>query len=301
MSTSSDPGPTAAASTSMPDAIIHRRCSLGSVADLIEMSRGLLNGLADSQNVRSYHRFYIPKKAGVNREIHAPRETLKEVQRRLARVLSLLYEPPECSFGFIARRNTVQNVKVHARARWVLNVDLENFFPSIHFGRVMGTLCAAPYRFPREAAIRFAALCCHNQALPQGAPTSPVIANMLAQSLDRKLQNFAALHRCRYTRYADDITFSSLRRRFPNALVVRDQAHKLRVTDRLQALVHEAGFRLNERKTRLLHYRSCWRECLFANSLAGRDGPCLGSAAIRLARYPRFASNRCRRCTVGRV
>lgn len=224
------------------------------VADLLGMSRGLLDGLANSHNAKAYHTFHIPKKAGGDREIRAPRESLKEVQRRLVRVLSLLYTPPECAFGFIAKRSIVQNAARHCRARWVLNIDLEDFFPSINFGRIRGMLCAPPYSIPLRVATRIAALCCHDGVLPQGAPTSPIVANMLARKLDRKLQNFAALHRLRYSRYADDITFSSLRRRFPDALIVRDGDDKLRVSNVLLGLVDEAGFRLNERKTRLLHY-----------------------------------------------
>lgn len=242
----------------VPDAEIRQRISglsdPRSVSDLIEMPHGLLSGLANSQNARAYHRFLVPKKAGGHREIHAPREALKEVQRRLARVFALMYSPPACAYGFIADRNTVQNATEHTKARWVLNIDLLDFFPSIHFGRVRGMLSREPYSISIRAAQRIAALCCHDTILPQGAPTSPILANMIAQKLDRQLQSLAARHRFRYSRYADDLTFSSQRKRFPSALVTREQDGKLVVSDELRNIVKANSFALNERKTRLSHY-----------------------------------------------
>ncbi|MBY0488948.1 MAG: trypsin-like peptidase domain-containing protein [Gemmatimonadaceae bacterium] len=225
-----------------------------SIAELIEMSPTLLDGLANSLNRRAYHRFHVPKKSGGSRVITAPTARLKEVQRRLYRVLSALTVPPTCAFGFIERRSTVHNAQSHTRSRWVLNIDLEEFFPSIHFGRVHGMLMAPPYHIPELGAQRIAALCCHESVLPQGAPTSPILANMIARGLDFALRDFANQNRCHYTRYADDLTFSQFRKRFPSALVTRGVDNVTRVSDELRQIVESHGFRLNAKKTRLAHY-----------------------------------------------
>lgn len=148
-----------------------------------------------------YHTFKIPKKDGTTREISAPDKALKEIQRKLANVLSAVYEPKVCAYGFIDEKNNVGNAEQHTKKRLVFNIDLKDFFSQIHFGRVRGLLMNAPYSLPDEAATTIAQIACFNGRLPQGAPSSPVITNMICIPLDNALMRLAKSTGCVYTRY----------------------------------------------------------------------------------------------------
>ncbi len=138
-----------------------------------------------------YHTFKIPKKDGTTREISAPDKELREIQRKLSSVLSAVYEPKVCAYGFINEKNNVGNAKQHTKKRLVFNIDLKDFFSQIHFGRVRGMLMNAPYSLPNEAATTIAQIACYNRQLPQGAPSSPVITNMICVPLDNSLMRLA--------------------------------------------------------------------------------------------------------------
>ena len=134
----------------------------------------------------------------------------------------------------------------------MFNVDLKEFFPSIHFGRVRGVFEKAPFHFTREVATVLAQLCCHQNGLPQGAPTSPVISNWICRGMDRELMALAKSSLATYTRYADDLTFSFTcsYRRLPGALVdVRGR--KAETGDALQKIIENHRFKVNTDKVRL--------------------------------------------------
>jgi RNA-directed DNA polymerase len=156
---------------------------------------------------RMYHRFEIAKGNGKSRIINAPNERLKYLQRRIAPLLDQLYRVRNPVHGFVAGKSVKTNALAHLHKRFVLNIDLKDFFPSITENRVAGVLESIDIG-SRVASV-IARLCCHNNHLPQGAPTSPVLSNMICFRLDRELLAFAKGARCIYTRYADDITFSS--------------------------------------------------------------------------------------------
>lgn len=199
-----------------------------------------------------YSRFEIPKKSGASRVIHAPNEDLKKVQRKLAQALDEAYVPPPSAHGFIATKSIVTNSQMHLDKRYVFNVDLQDFFPSIHFGRVRGLFMAGPFRLTRSVATVLAHICCYESSLPQGAPTSPVISNMIARQLDRKLEALAKKHRCTYSRYVDDITFSFSIRwpRLPRAIVDVD-GHGVACGLELVQIIEDEGFRVNSNKVYL--------------------------------------------------
>ena len=102
------------------------------------------------------------------------------------------------------------------------NVDLEDFFPSMNFGRVRGVFLSRPFLCGEEAATAMAQMACLDNGLPIGAPTSPVIANMICMKLDGELMRLSRTHGCWFTRYADDLTFSSNAPVFPDALATED-------------------------------------------------------------------------------
>ncbi|MFD1111166.1 reverse transcriptase family protein [Pseudoroseomonas ludipueritiae] len=156
---------------------------------------------------RMYKRFDIAKGKGKTRVIHAPNERLKHLQRRIALLLDQLYRVRNPVHGFVQARSVKTNAQAHLRRRFLLNLDLADFFPSITENRVAGVL-----RFlgiSERVADIITRLCCHSGHLPQGAPTSPVLSNMIYFRMDKELMAVAKGARCIYTRYADDITFSS--------------------------------------------------------------------------------------------
>ncbi len=201
---------------------------------------------------KAYTTFQIPKKSGGVRLISAPKTSLKIIQQKLNQVLSSVYRCKPSTHGFAIGRGIVTNAKQHLRQKYVLNIDLKDFFPSINFGRVRGLLIAPPYNCTLEVATVLAQLCCHDNHLPQGAPTSPIISNMICAKLDSQLQRLAKKHRCIYTRYADDITFSTSKFKFPPHLIwFSREAEKLILGNELKTIIEENGFLVNESKIRL--------------------------------------------------
>ncbi len=199
---------------------------------------------------KKYKNFLIPKKSGGGRLINAPKGRLLVIQKRLANFLAGEYGTRSSVHGFIRKRGIVTNARAHIGAKIVFNCDLADFFPSIHFGRVRGLLMAAPYNYTKEVAQLIARICCHNGVLPQGAPTSPIVSNMICGQLDSKLKHLARQHKCFYTRYADDLTFSSTAS-LPKAIVERDGTGAFAPGSVLLAILANSGFALNPLKTRL--------------------------------------------------
>jgi RNA-directed DNA polymerase len=201
---------------------------------------------------RAYTSFKIPKKLGGHREILAPTSSLKIIQRKTNQILSSVYQPKPSTHGFTIDKSVITNARAHLRQRYILNIDIKDFFPSINFGRVRGLLMAAPYNCTEEVATVLAKICCHKNYIPQGAPTSPVISNMICARLDSQLQRLAKKYQCIYTRYADDITFSTSRSRFPSHLAWFSQdAEKYILGYEVKRVVEDNGFFVNEAKFRL--------------------------------------------------
>lgn len=199
-----------------------------------------------------YRHFGIPKKSGGQRWISAPVQEIKELQQRLNDLLKLVYEPRLSTHGFAVDRNIVTNAQPHVGARFVFNIDLADFFPSIHLGRVRGLFLKKPFECKPAAATVLAQLCCHDGKLPQGAPTSPIISNLICGKMDVDLQRLARANACVYTRYADDITFSSNRGKFPPPIAYHDEkTGKIRVGEALLTIIQDNSFSVNEAKIRL--------------------------------------------------
>lgn len=156
----------------------------------------------------SYSTFEISKKSGGVRVISAPSDKLKTLQRRLKVLLEEMYTPKKYVTGFVDGKSIVTNAKPHTRKKYVFNLDLKDFFPSITFARVRGLLISKPYSLDSSVATVVAHLVTVDGKLPQGGPCSPVISNMICSSMDWSLKTLAVKNRAEYTRYADDITFS---------------------------------------------------------------------------------------------
>ncbi|WP_082400641.1 reverse transcriptase domain-containing protein [Gemmobacter sp. LW-1] len=216
-----------------------------------------------------YKEFTIPKKSGGTRRICAPRIALLKLQRDILRLVESDYRPRAHVHGFVGghQRSIVSNARQHVGKRWVLNIDLEDYFETIHFGRVRGRLMAPPYNYPEEIAQFIAHIACFQtekevdgslrttHVLMPGAALSPILANIVSDKLDAELARFCRQLGCTYTRYADDITISSNRRTFPapiGRLANPDSHDEFILSDTCQQMIEDNGFRINHAKTRLL-------------------------------------------------
>lgn len=195
-----------------------------------------------------YKTFQIRKKSGGTREINAPCYQLKIILYILNKVFKAVYTPSKAVMGFTEERSVVTNASLHTGHHYVFNIDLENFFPSIPQARVWKRLQLPPFNFSLEIANVVAGLCCHTNAegtmnvLPQGAPTSPLLSNAICDNLDRNLSRLAKKFGVHYTRYADDMTFSSMHNVYQEGSEFRKE---------IEHIITEQGFTLNEKKTRL--------------------------------------------------
>ena len=194
-----------------------------------------------------YSTFSIKKRNGSDRQISAPQKELKAIQRKLAHVLTCVYEPKICAYGFIEGKSIVGNASQHSKRALVLNIDLKDFFSQIHFGRVRGMLMKPPYSIGEEAATTIAQIACLNGKLPQGAPSSPIITNMICAPLDNALMRLAKKTNCIYTRYADDITISTYKKAFDKDVVYYED-DEIRIGSKLAGILEKHSFCVNPQK-----------------------------------------------------
>lgn len=205
-----------------------------------------------------YSSFTIKKRDGSDRLILEPRKSLKLVQLKILDFLQKLSTPLKPAVhGFVAKRSILTNAKAHCSPKnhHVFNIDLEDFFPSISFYRVRGVLSKYPFNFSFEVSTVIAHACTIDNMLPQGAPTSPFLSNLICRTLDRDLTDLARRSLSRYTRYADDITFSFRVRKtakLPAAICSVNDDGELKVgTELHDIIVNRHHFKINTAKTRL--------------------------------------------------
>lgn len=239
---------------------------------IIQSAQELANALGISVSKLkwlTYHRnaatlshyawFTIPKKNGGRREISAPKPDLREAQEWIqANLLSRIPVHP-CAYGFVKGRNTVENAKPHVKRAAVIKMDLKDFFPSITFHRVKGlfqsfgysglvsTLLALLTTEPPRKKVKFDGTVYYvaigDRQLPQGACTSPTLTNWICRRLDERLERLAKKLGFRYTRYADDLTFSCDNQGLAKVGACLHSA---------RAIIRSEGFEVHEKKTRVL-------------------------------------------------
>lgn len=202
-----------------------------------------------------YRNFKIPKKRGGYRLISAPKKGLGIAQTRLASILATARKPKDFVKGYVPGESFLTNAKYHERQKWILGLDIDNFYPSITFPRVRGLFLSRLFGFNERVATILARITTTKDGLPQGARTSPIIANLIAYNLDRTLVKIAIENKLRYTRYADDITFSSSHRKVPSDLIASWEPmfgdRTILLGRKLSGAIEASGFRLNDSKTRL--------------------------------------------------
>ncbi len=181
---------------------------LNHLANLCDISADQLS-LFVTDKRKAYASFKIPKKNGTLREIHAPCFQLKWVQRWILDEILYNLDPGDYSHGFIPDRSIITNASVHVGEELVLNIDLKDFFPNIKTNRIVGLFNKMGYT--KKTAVLLAEICTFEWALPQGAPTSPMLSNLIAWHLDVHLAEFCEKRGLNYSRYADDISISGPR------------------------------------------------------------------------------------------
>lgn len=186
----------------------------------------------------SYYRVYqIKKKSGGMREIAEPLPSLKEIQRWiLDEILGKVPVSPAAK-AFIKGRSIKENARFHRGQNTIVQVDVEDFFPSIDASRVYSAFKNIGYSQP--VCTLLTKLCCLDDRLPQGAPTSPALSNIVFKVADERFLGFARLNNLRYTRYADDITFSG-------------DGNPGIIIPFCQKVLAHSGFVINDKKTRVL-------------------------------------------------
>ncbi|MDN3233421.1 reverse transcriptase domain-containing protein [Priestia megaterium] len=220
------------------------------VCDILEVTPTHLHYILYKKGTsKLYRHFNIPKRGGGTRQILAPCDSLIILQQKLNYIMSLIYKPKFAVHGYVKGRSIVSNAKQHLNKNYVLNFDIEDFFPSINFGRVRGVLKSF-FKMGEDAATVIANICCYNNSLPQGAPTSPILSNMICFQLDKEMQLIAKQNSCVYTRYADDLTFSTTKKHFPKAIAYRGD-HCVHLGQRILTIIQDNGFKVNHSKTRL--------------------------------------------------
>ena len=229
-----------------------RKLIYGDDCDLFKINQ--LTFYADpSKCPKRYVTFVVKKKSGGERQINAPVKGLKSILRVLNFVLQCCFEPHKAANGFVLNRSIVTNAKLHLSKNYVYNIDLKDFFHSFDRKRVKGSLMQDPFNLKGEKepiAFLIASLCTHpleiesekRIVLPQGSPTSPTLTNLLCIRLDRRLNGLAKKVGASYSRYADDITFSSSKNVFKYETF---QKELKRIIEEDQQLV------INQKKTRL--------------------------------------------------
>lgn len=203
---------------------------------------------SDSISPKRFRTFHIKKKSGGLREIKAPCRQLDVILSCVNSLLKSVYEPSDAAMGFATGRSVLKNAQVHIGHNYVFNIDLKDFFPSIPKARVRKRLQLAPFNFSEEIATVLAGLCCSYDTnikasvLPQGSPTSPLLTNAICDKLDRRMKGVAKRFGLHYSRYADDMTFSSMHNVYQEGSEFRAE---------IQRIISDQGFRMNDAKTRL--------------------------------------------------
>jgi len=229
---------------------LHNRKDIARLLDIdVSKLTYYLYGMPESQN---YTVFTIRKNLGGVREISAPITPLKIIQRKLNQVLQSVYKPKMVVHSYIKgeKRSILTNAKSHVNKKLLLNIDLKDFFPSINFGRVQGLFLRPPNNLNKDISNTLAKICCYNKALPQGAPTSPVVSNMICARMDSQLSKLARDSDCTYTRYADDITFSCENDSFLESIAAIHDG-KLELGGKLTEVISNNGFDINYDKVKL--------------------------------------------------
>ncbi|MRJ11237.1 RNA-directed DNA polymerase [Ornithobacterium rhinotracheale] len=216
-----------------------------------DLNLDLFKKCLDTEAKDRYQTFKIKKKSGGFRTINAPNIHLKHILSCVNIVIQCVDEPHRAATGFVRGKSVIENAKMHIGKNYVLNIDLKDFFHSFDKEKVKECFMRKPFNFNGEKeilAIFLAELCTHpfeidcvkKAVLPQGAPSSPTITNVICKSMDWDLTELANRYGATYTRYADDMTFSSNHDLYSDAFY-----------EELFQIINSHELTVNSKKTRL--------------------------------------------------
>ena len=191
---------------------------------------------------RSFYKHYeIPKRSGGMRAIEEPLPSLKEIQTW---ILKNILEPAAkkhvspVAKAFVPGKNLRENARFHKNREKVMALDIHDFFGSIKFGEVYGVFEKLGYR--EDVCVMLTNLCIYRGCLPQGAPTSPMLSNLIFTDVDKKIFHYCRSRNILYTRYADDMTFSG------------DNLSPRRIIAYVRVVIWSKRLRLNDEKTKVM-------------------------------------------------
>jgi len=187
-----------------------------------------------NSNSSHYRDFVIPKRSGGKRIITAPYPALMESQNWIYHNILKKIKIHPAAQGFTFNKSIITNASIHLNQNHFLKTDLKNFFPSIKINKIITVFKSLGYS--HRVSFYLSAICCYNDELPQGAPTSPMLSNIIAKTLDVRLMNFAKKNELKYTRYADDLAFSGEKIPF-------------KYIEYITGIIEDCGFYVNEKKT----------------------------------------------------
>jgi RNA-directed DNA polymerase len=185
-----------------------------------------------------YRSFKINKSNGKKREIKEPLPDLKYVQKWILNNILNKVEVSEYAKAFVKNRTLKHNAKFHRKQNVVVTLDIKDFFPSITVYDIADIFKSLGYF--ENVALFLANLCCYKKQLPQGAPTSPYLSNLRFKNIDDVISSYTKEHNIRYTRYADDMTFSG-------------DFNPHHLIKKISDIVHGNGFNINSKKTRVAY------------------------------------------------
>lgn len=188
---------------------------------------------------KHYNTYYLPKKSGGKRTIESPGKNLKTIQRWVLKNHLNKFEVNKRANGFVVKRGIRRNALFHLNKKYILTIDIKDFFPSISQKQVFESL--NEHFSDKDFAIKIAKLCTYKRRLPQGAPTSPMLSNLVFKKIDDEIMRYCNSESINYSRYADDLSFSS------------DNKNSLQFAYKfVSELLYNNGFNVNSKKTRYL-------------------------------------------------
>ena len=207
------------------------------LASLIGISPSALTNMMFRSEL-FYSEKQIPKKRGGYRTLQIPAAELKYIQRWiLDHILSNMHVS-EYATGFCSNKSILDNAQKHVNQHCIVNIDIKDFFPSVSFERVFRVF--SYYGYTKEVSFALAKLCTYEDQIPQGSPASPAISNIVCLKLDARLSALANKYEAVYSRYADDITFSS-------------QHDAKSIIPAVKSILNDEGFQVNDEKTRIAY------------------------------------------------
>lgn len=186
-----------------------------------------------------YREFKIKKKSGGDRLISEPLPSLKEIQDWILKNILSRCKVSNSAKAYIRKKSILDNAKPHINKSLVLKLDIKDFFPSISLPKVIGLFRKLKYN--KNVSNALARLCCNHGSIPQGSPTSPYISNLIMNHFDKRMEGYCKKNKIKYTRYADDMTFSIKGKFNPGSII-----------SFVRMVLQEHDFSLNQNKIRLM-------------------------------------------------